>query len=337
MSDSPERPLVTFAVIAYRQEAFIREAVAAAFAQTYSPLEIILTDDCSPDRTFAIMEEMAAEYEGPHTLVLNRNPTNYGIGQHVNRIVDLATGSLIIVAAGDDISLPERTERLVSKWNESDGKAAGLLGAYREMNEIGQLGEVRSNYPPDGTRLRDRVQTWNSNVGCAEAFTKQIWERFGPLNRDVVSEDAIIFFRSWAIHPVLHLSEPLVHYRIHSGAVSSQTGVNLTNEQILRNHRRLLSARAATFKQYLIDLDCDLLASQNSDSELTEARRIVSDELRSTYYAIAFHDAKGSGRWKVLAALIQTGAPIRRILSWVARSLVPGLDLTKLKRHGGRG
>ena len=36
-----ERPLMSFAILAYKQERFIGEAVAGALAQTYSPLEII--------------------------------------------------------------------------------------------------------------------------------------------------------------------------------------------------------------------------------------------------------------------------------------------------------
>ena len=52
-----DRPLVTFALFAYNQEEFIREAVEGAFAQTYEPLEIILSDDCSSDRTYEIIQE----------------------------------------------------------------------------------------------------------------------------------------------------------------------------------------------------------------------------------------------------------------------------------------
>jgi len=48
------KPLITFALFAYNQERFIREAVQGAFSQTYSPLEIIMSDDCSKDRTFDI-------------------------------------------------------------------------------------------------------------------------------------------------------------------------------------------------------------------------------------------------------------------------------------------
>lgn len=62
MSEKPEQmpdnvtdqPLVTFALFAYNQEQYIREAVEGAFSQTYKPLEIILSDDCSRDRTFEI-------------------------------------------------------------------------------------------------------------------------------------------------------------------------------------------------------------------------------------------------------------------------------------------
>ena len=59
-SGSPERPLVSALVLGYNQESIIRKAVEGAFAQTYIPLEIVLSDDCSTDRTFDIMREMAA-------------------------------------------------------------------------------------------------------------------------------------------------------------------------------------------------------------------------------------------------------------------------------------
>src|SRR5712672_4304281 len=110
MQPEASKPLLTFALAALNQERFIREAVEAAFAQTYSPLEIILSDDCSEDRTFEIMCEMAKAYRGPHRIVLNRNPVRRSIGGHINRIMEVSQGELILAAAGDDISLPRRTQ-----------------------------------------------------------------------------------------------------------------------------------------------------------------------------------------------------------------------------------
>ena len=53
-------PLISFAVICYRQERFIAEAVLSALTQTYSPLEIIISDDCSPDATFDVVREIVS-------------------------------------------------------------------------------------------------------------------------------------------------------------------------------------------------------------------------------------------------------------------------------------
>jgi len=120
-----DKPLITFTICAYNQEQFIREAVEGAFAQTYSPLEIILSDDCSKDRTFEIMREMTASYRGPHRLILNRNSTNLGLAGHCNRLAELAHGELLVGAAGDDISFPNRVEIVYQAWEHSGRRAHG--------------------------------------------------------------------------------------------------------------------------------------------------------------------------------------------------------------------
>jgi len=111
--------LVTFALFAYNQEHFIRDAIRGALSQTYEPLEIILSDDCSSDRTFEIMQEMADAYEGPHRVRLNRSPENLGILGHLIDVGREARGSILVVAAGDDISKPERVAALIPMFQRS--------------------------------------------------------------------------------------------------------------------------------------------------------------------------------------------------------------------------
>jgi glycosyltransferase involved in cell wall biosynthesis len=103
---TPERPLVTFALFAYNQEKYIREAVEGAFSQTYSPLEIILSDDCSSDATFEIMQELARAYEGLHKVFLYKTSNNLGILEHFFARMSVANGQIFVCAAGDDISCP---------------------------------------------------------------------------------------------------------------------------------------------------------------------------------------------------------------------------------------
>jgi glycosyltransferase involved in cell wall biosynthesis len=124
MSDDPSsaRPLATIMLIAYNQEASIGEAIAGALAQTYSPLEIFVSDDASSDATHAAMLAAVAGYQGPHRVVVNRNETNLGIGAHLSLLVERSCGELLFVAGGDDVSLPERCETTVAAWLASARK-----------------------------------------------------------------------------------------------------------------------------------------------------------------------------------------------------------------------
>lgn len=51
-------PLVSVCLIAYNQEKYVEKAIDSIFAQTYSPLEIILSDDCSTDNTLIIIKAL---------------------------------------------------------------------------------------------------------------------------------------------------------------------------------------------------------------------------------------------------------------------------------------
>ena len=59
MSAATPGELVTLVVMAWNQETMLREVIECAFAQTYQPLEILLSDDASPDGSFGLMQDMA--------------------------------------------------------------------------------------------------------------------------------------------------------------------------------------------------------------------------------------------------------------------------------------
>ena len=125
-----DRPLISFILMCYNQEDYIRDAVAGALAQDYSPLEIIICDDCSGDRTFEIAQEVISEYHGPHHVRLYRNENNKGLAGNTNQALGMSRGELIVLAAGDDISLPERTRMIAEAWDNSRRQALILCSLF---------------------------------------------------------------------------------------------------------------------------------------------------------------------------------------------------------------
>jgi glycosyltransferase involved in cell wall biosynthesis len=213
------RPLVTHFLYGFRQEGSIRAAIEGVLAQTYQPLEIILSDDHSPDGTFAVMEEMAAAYQGPHKVVLNRNPQNLGVARHVERLMELASGEFIVESGGDDVSLPERTERLVAAWLASGRRARAV---HSEKQDIDAEGNLLPFAPrPDiltGLTPLQMVEKKHVAIGATMGWAREVYDRFGPISDVAAFHDYPICFRALLLGEVAYVPEPLVLYR--TGGIS---------------------------------------------------------------------------------------------------------------------
>ncbi|HWX19237.1 MAG TPA: glycosyltransferase [Candidatus Binatia bacterium] len=221
-----DRPLISFMIWCYNQEAYIREAVEGALSQDYSPLEIVICDDCSKDRTFEIVQEIAAGYKGPHQLVLNRNRKNLGIGGNVSQALGLCHGELVVMAGGDDISRPDRTTRTVEAWELSKRKATSIYSRYTVIDEKskqrpgliwdcfpkGRAGHVQQQATPISFVRRRRP----AFCGCAHAISPKLYSLFGPLADKICYEDTALAFRTTLAGGVFaFIKAPLVKYRWH--------------------------------------------------------------------------------------------------------------------------
>lgn len=225
-----DRPLITFAVSAYNQVRFIRDAIEGAFSQTYSPLEIILSDDRSTDGSFAVMHEMASNYSGPHRIILNRNDRNLGFCGHINRLMELTSGELVITAQGDDISMPERAEFIREAWEYSGRSVTSIYSDYFVIDETGvQWDWEKRGKKKDGPLfvvqrgdLREFMAVMRPMVhGCTHAWSRCLFNHFGQLPERVRLEDFLLSFRSLAINGILYIDRPLIKYRRHDQNNSS--------------------------------------------------------------------------------------------------------------------
>ena len=241
-----EGVLVTFVLITYGQEGCVAEAVKGALSQTYSPLEIILSDDCSPDGTFDVMQRLAEEYDGPHKIILNRNKKNLGIATHFGKAVSLAQGEFIVVAAGDDTSMPERVERLAGRWLESDRMAKVIISDCYRRDAEGQQVVSRSYLPPlREDPLMDIIERRKPKVtvhGAVASYDMELFRRFDQMIPGLVNEDRVLLFRSFLLGGGIEcVEEPLVEM---------QTGESTRKINILVT----LAARIKAVEQHLLDL-----------------------------------------------------------------------------------
>jgi glycosyltransferase involved in cell wall biosynthesis len=224
------RPLLTFALITYRQEQFIAEAVHGALSQTYTPLEIILSDDRSPDRTFDILRQIAAEYRGENTVITRQTERNLGLIGHINDIMRIARGELVVIAAGDDISLPERTIRIFEEYLASGCKAHSIFSNAIWIDEQGSRMNPLHKKPvaSEELSLTNYVSRRIPSLvnGATHAWKRDIFDVFGPIPSEMRAEDILLPFRSALLGEIRYIYEPLVHYRRDSGRLKDDKGKN---------------------------------------------------------------------------------------------------------------
>lgn len=242
-----DRPLVTFALFAYNQERCIGAALEGALAQSYAPLEILITDDFSTDGTAAKIEKILSTQSEQTSILLHRNQKNLGwnsFGQLISEAVERAKGEIVVLAAGDDISSPDRVQRLVDTWIDA-GRPSGVVhSAFQTMSDSFELdGQVRREGREFGSQTPLEVirNDGAGLLGATMAFTRDLYTQFGALDDETVFEDRVFGFRAILAGQVIYLDEPLVRYRMHAENVS---GPNIYTdaakwERFCRGHQAL--------------------------------------------------------------------------------------------------
>src|SRR5690349_21232952 len=94
-------PVVSAKVITYNHEKYIRQCLDGIMMQkTTFPIEVIIGEDCSTDKTKAICEEFKARY--PEQINLLSYPQNIGVAENAKRTRAACRGKYVAICDGDD-------------------------------------------------------------------------------------------------------------------------------------------------------------------------------------------------------------------------------------------
>jgi glycosyltransferase involved in cell wall biosynthesis len=271
---SREAVPVTFIVTGYNQSDLIDAAMQGALVQDYPRLQIILADDCSTDDTYDRMQSAAAAYRGSHQVLVNRPDRNKGTLGNIYDAARHATGELIVLAGGDDISYPHRTAVLVEHWLAS--KPDALFSGYDIIDEEGRI--LERDYKPDssGLWLRDYFpgQVIEPLHGASSACHKSVFARYRAPERRIRSEDAF-----WTLMLALdggrteYVDRSLIQYRKHAGAITNEVPPAPDRAAIAARERVQMSF--ASSQAGLLELFAEQL--QRKDVPLTVKRKLADD------------------------------------------------------------
>lgn len=99
---------VTVLMPTYNVEKYVREAIESVLRQTYSDFVLLVMDDCSTDGTLDVVRTISDP-----RIRIERNPSNLGLSDNLNRGLSLIETELVARMDGDDIAEPYWLEREV--------------------------------------------------------------------------------------------------------------------------------------------------------------------------------------------------------------------------------
>ena len=129
------KPLVSICLPVYNGQMFLRQALDSVLAQSFEDFELLISDDCSTDGSWEIIENYAG---ADKRFTYWRNDARLGLFGNYNKCLEEASGTYIKPFAQDDLWHRELLEKQVVLLRKHNNVA--LVGARRVVvDELGQV------------------------------------------------------------------------------------------------------------------------------------------------------------------------------------------------------
>jgi len=200
--DHPEyKPSVTVLIPAFNEESVIVDTVTAALASTYAPLEMLVIDDGSSDRT---SELVISRFAGdPRVRLLSQ--TNRGKPAALNNGLAAATGEIVVSIDADTIVEPNAITLLVRHF--ADPKVGAVAGNVKVRNRDRWLTRWQALEYITSQNLEKRAFDLLNCIpvvpGAVGAWRAELMRSCGGFSGDTVAEDTDLTLtirrRGWKI------------------------------------------------------------------------------------------------------------------------------------------
>lgn len=128
---------VSILVPVYNVEKFFSRCLESLFSQTYSNIEYVFVNDCTPDNSMILLHDILQKYPNHvNNVKLIENPSNNGIAIVRNTLLDNAHGDYVLFVDSDDWIENDMVEKLVDEAKRSGADVVGCNYCEDYPNEI---------------------------------------------------------------------------------------------------------------------------------------------------------------------------------------------------------
>lgn len=238
-------PLVSLIIISYNQKAYIDDCMKSLLQLTYSNIELLYLDDCSPDETFTgacLYEERAREKFGK--VYFEKNKVNKGLIYNLNCLIQKSSGKYIKFLSADDFLLEDSITNMVDFMEnhpESDmlysNAVYGECDTHFPLNGSEQLPRLYVGEQLSGTGLFERLYESDFIAAPTVMTKKKVYDKLGLYDASLGIEDWDYFLRIARQGDIGYLDKVTVMYRFSNDSLSHSDNpirrINMQKSELL--------------------------------------------------------------------------------------------------------
>lgn len=255
----------------YNGEKYLKEQIESILNQTYTNIQIIISDDCSTDRT----REILKEYEQNDKIKVFYQEKNLGYVKNFEFLLEHVESNIYMLSDQDDFWKSEKIEKTVDKlqkenldlvFGELEVVDENLNLLHPSYNKYMHLSHKIKKYSND-YRLQ---YLYNCMTGCTIMSKKKFLNKILPLptNSKYMIHDYWIGLVVSLNGKVGYMDKPYILYRQHGNnqVGTKKASKTANNLDVVRNLS--IDTRIGTFETYVEheEIFTEKLRKQNVDA-----------------------------------------------------------------------
>lgn len=233
---------VSVIIPCYKDSATLGRAVESVIAQSYSPIEIIVVNDCSPETE--LIEKCLANY--PQVRYL-RNPVNVGLATSRNNGLAIANGELVALLDADDEYRPDKIKSQIEALEPNMVVTCGVANVYPNGRIKENSGPVRVIENSHNLLYRNMLN------GAGLLAPKELLDKFGGFDSSLRScEDFDLWLRLISAGvKVKDIGKPLYLYHFNPLGLSKNfRNISKWDIEVIQRHANRIGIEWQSTYQY---------------------------------------------------------------------------------------
>lgn len=239
----------------YNGEKYIKEQVESILNQTYENIQIIISDDCSTDKTRQVLKE----YENNEKIKIFYQEKNLGYVKNFEFLLKQVESNLYMLSDQDDVWKKEKVEKSVEKienekldlvFGDLEVVDENLNTLYKSYNRYMHLIHKIKKYQKD-YRLQ---YLYNCMTGCTIISRKNWIDKVLPFptNSKYMIHDYWLGLVIALNGKVGYIEEPYILYRQHGKNQVGSKKASKTASKLEKVRNISINTRIGTFETYVM-------------------------------------------------------------------------------------